>query len=917
MRLGLLLGVSAFGSVAHAQCVPDTSPANNGLVSCTGASVTPVNAPASTGVNVTIAAGASLVPPITVPDLDATPAIRLGAGARVSVDAGALLGNAGMGANSHALLLGPGAEVSIAGTVEGAGGLTGPTQNDGNIGGLSNSLVRLLNGGLIRTTGAGSYRAINGFGGGNRYLIDGEIRATGISGSGILPGVGDELILGATGRIITQAGDSASPVNGPSSANVRVTTAAGSRIELAGIGTGITLGTGADVTIAGHIVSTGAAASSNSSGGVGIRVGAGSTVTLAATGQILTGNTLGQGNQGTGGIGIATAVSGAPSLSTIRVDGLIDAQRAQGISMGLDTLTIGSTGQVTTRLNNRSIFANLFTSTTSFVTTITIEGVVEQLGTGAALFLQASRATGETVETSAIANVTIAPGARLSAAANLAYGQLDGAGSFPDVIDNLVVAGTVTRGNAGTVINLDDGADRITVLPTASIIGTINGGNATGGATQIDVFAVQAGAGQSGTFDFGVAPLVNFEAGEKLGAGQWRLVGNLGNGINGTFSVLEGRLVADAAMPAAGASVADGARLAGSGSLGGLLSVAGGGVLEGVAGQVLSLGAASFSDLSRIEVALGAPSETALFNVAGALTLDGRLFVSDAGGFGEGLYRLFDHGGALTNNGLVIAGLPMGFNPGAWEIDTGTDGQVNLRVAPVIVPAAQYWDGANTMPGLVETGRGGSGQWTMAGTNWTNVQGSINAAFAGQQAVFGGDGSPAVVTLAGAQLATDLLFLAGTDYRLTGDALTLTGGGVETGAAAMARLDLAVETPLLAKRGVGTLAIGAALDAPVRVEAGELRVTQGGTLGGDAEVLAGAVLGFAPEGTMAYDGALSGAGTLRQLGSGTLALGGASAGFAGQTEVLDGRLQVTGELAAMSWRRPGRRLPGVAGSVVM
>ena len=36
-------------------------------------------------------------------------------------------------------------------------------------------------------------------------------------------------------------------------------------------------------------------------------------------------------------------------------------------------------------------------------------------------------------------------------------------------------------------------------------------------------------------------------------------------------------------------------------------------------------------------------------NVGGNLTLDGNLNVTDAGGFGVGVYRLFNYTGSLTN----------------------------------------------------------------------------------------------------------------------------------------------------------------------------------------------------------------------------------------------------------------------------
>ncbi|WP_163317758.1 hypothetical protein, partial [Enterobacter hormaechei] len=67
---------------------------------------------------------------------------------------------------------------------------------------------------------------------------------------------------------------------------------------------------------------------------------------------------------------------------------------------------------------------------------------------------------------------------------------------------------------------------------------------------------------------------------------------------------------------------------------------------------------------------LGAPSTTRLFNVTGNMTLGGTLNVSDAGGFGAGVYRLFDYGGTLTDNGLAIGARPAGVDASDLLVQT-------------------------------------------------------------------------------------------------------------------------------------------------------------------------------------------------------------------------------------------------------
>jgi fibronectin-binding autotransporter adhesin len=64
--------------------------------------------------------------------------------------------------------------------------------------------------------------------------------------------------------------------------------------------------------------------------------------------------------------------------------------------------------------------------------------------------------------------------------------------------------------------------------------------------------------------------------------------------------------------------------------------------------------------------------------VGGDLALAGTLDVSDQGGFGIGVYRLFDYTGTRSGNGLVIGDTPAGVNAGDLWIQTAVDHEVNL-----------------------------------------------------------------------------------------------------------------------------------------------------------------------------------------------------------------------------------------------
>ncbi len=789
----LAIAVPASAASPADGCTPTNTPANGQTVTCTGVNVLGVIAETSTGVTVDVLPDATLIPPTG-------PAIWLGANAELNLGVRSIIGNEAI--DSYAILLGNGATVTLDGTIRGRGGITGPTQVSGSTG-LSGAYITLNAGSQIVTNGSTSNSAIDGRAGGNTYLIDGAIRATGTSGQGIRPGDGDIITIGSTGSITTLSGDTSDTIGGFGKNGVTVLTSVGSLIELHGIGRGIQLGNGADITLAGTIRSFGDAAIANSSGGVGVSVGPNATVRLLSTGSIVTGNTQNLGNKGSGGIGISTFNSGVPSNSKVTVDGVIDTQLAQGIFGGIgDTLTVGATGRITTRGSARALFYNTQTSVGNGTLTIDIGGNVEQLGGASALFISASRAQGETVETPVTANVTIRAGGRLHAAGNVAYAQDDGAGTFPEVIDNLVVAGTVSHGGVGVAIGLNDGADRVTFMPTYALIGDVDGGTDPAQAVEIDTFALDGGQGTSATFNFGSTQIRNFEAGEKLGSGSWTLTGD-SSGLSGIFAVKQGMLTVNGVLTNTGVDVASGAVLGGSGAFTGAGTVANGGILLGTAGSDLGFGSLILNPTSQINVTLGAPSMAALFNVTGGLTLDGLLNVSNGGGFALGSYRLFDYAGTLTNNGLTIQTLPQGFNPGDWEIGTGTTGQVNLIVAAG--PGEQYWDGGNLTPGNIANGRGGTATWNTTSTNWTNQAGSINAPWAGGIAVFApcpddGCTSGYTVTVDAAGVSAKGLRTLNAGVKLAGGKITLADDS---------RID--VTQPVL--NGSGTLSAGNAFHA--------------------------------------------------------------------------------------------------------
>lgn len=837
--LALLLAPSG-APPAHAACT-SFAPASGQSVTCDNTSTQGVLADSSTNVSLTVLPSGSIVPASGY-------SIALGDGAIVTLGAGSTIGSL-LVPSTHAIYIGDGSTVTLEGAVYGVGGITGRIGVTG-LAGFANSTITLKQGATIEVNGAFSnYFALNGRNGGNTYQIDGSILATGTFVQGIGLGAGDTVTIGATGSVETQGSASTPALSGSLRDNITVNVVQGGTITTHGLGGTIELGNSANVTVAGTLYAVGDKAATNSSTGRGIRAGNDSKVWLTSTGKIYTGNALPGVNNGSSGEGIL-----AGQNAKVTVDGLIDTRGSfsNGVRTSIGSeITVGATGRVTTHGNAYGILISANSSPAINGITINIGGTVESLGTQGALFINAANAPGS-IDVPVIANVTIAQGGTLHAAQKEAYSQFDGAGNFPEVIDNLVIAGTVSRGNAGRVINLNDGADTLTLFPTAVIIGSIDGGSDAGGLPETDTFIFTGAGATSGTFNFNVNAVSNFEAARKTGAGDWTLHGNAGSGISGTFKVEAGRLFVDGIMTTPALEVKSGASLGGTGSVG-ATTVADGGILLGKYGQTLSLTSLTLNANSRVNVTLDAPSSAALFMVTGNLTVDGRLAVTNAGNFGEGVYRIFDYGGTLTDNGLSVDPLP-GFLNGA--IQTAVDKQVNLVVSQGTAPAIQFWNGATTSAnGQVN---GGSGTWTAdwGHTNWTDANGTVAQPWGGKFAVF--QGTPGIVTVddtAGAVSTTGMQF-AVDGYRVEGAALTLAGSGGSTlirvgdGTAAGDSYTATIASALtgsggLRKSDLGTLVLNGISDyqGPTTVEAGSLMVF--GSIVSQVNVENGALLGGA------------------------------------------------------------------------
>ncbi|UIJ44831.1 autotransporter-associated beta strand repeat-containing protein [Sphingomonas cannabina] len=436
----------------------------------------------------------------------------------------------------------------------------------------------------------------------------------------------------------------------------------------------------------------------------------------------------------------------------------------------------------------------------------------------------------------------------------------------------------------------------------------------------------------------------------KSGAGTLVLSGT--GAYAGATSVAAGALLVNGNYAGAtgATTVAAGASLGGTGTIGGDVTLADGATLTPGAGGAgtltvggnlsLSAGTTLAYEFGQAGVAGGALND--LVNIGGDLILDGTIDVTvpTGGAFDVGVYRVFNYGGTLTNNGLTLGTLPGGSNV---AVQTSIAGQVNLVNSAGL--ALGFWDGAAgpKNDGVIQ---GGNGIWqaSAGNDNWTNAGGTVNAAYSdGAFAVFGGTGGTVTVdnglgqvTAAGLQFAANGYTITGGSIALTGPQSTIrVGDGSTAGAGFTATINAALsgDTQLI-KTDAGTLVLGGtnsytggtainggtvriAADANLGAAAGGVSL-DGGTLAISASLASGRAVTLAGAGTIStadattftLGGQLTGTGALTKAGAGTLLLTGDSSGYTGATTVAAGTLAVTGKLGSAVAVNGGSRLEG-------
>ncbi|MES2755139.1 MAG: autotransporter-associated beta strand repeat-containing protein, partial [Pseudomonadota bacterium] len=293
----------------------------------------------------------------------------------------------------------------------------------------------------------------------------------------------------------------------------------------------------------------------------------------------------------------------------------------------------------------------------------------------------------------------------------------------------------------------------------------------------------------------------------KVGAGILTLSGQ--NTATGTLAVNGGGI----ALPgrwAGAVTLANGTSLSGAGSVTGVLSAGDAAIAPGNGGVgTLTTGGLVLGAGTVLNYDFGAPGTSDLIQVNGNLTLDGTLNVNDIGGFGEGVYRLLNYTGTLTDNGLVVGTTPVGANA-PFAIQTSVATQINLIYGVPAPTTIQFWDGADfTGNGVVD---GGTGSWTNNQPNWTDANGVSNTAWGGAFAVFQGAAGTVTVndaiSFTGAQFITDGYVIAAGTGALSAR-VAATNLRVDPGVTATINAAIGGTGGLL-KNDAGTLVLGGA-----------------------------------------------------------------------------------------------------------
>ncbi|MFG1453793.1 autotransporter-associated beta strand repeat-containing protein [Xanthobacter sp. V2C-8] len=724
-------------------------------------------------------------------------------------------------------------------------------------GALGTGSLALEGGGALRASGTFTYATgvsltpVAGTGGGTLAVDDGQMLTVSgvVSGTGALTksGAGDVTLAGAntfTGATTVAAGRMFLSGGASLADGARLTVAAGAGLALTDADETVgSLAGGGAIALNGYCLTTGGDGTSSTFSGT-----IGGSGCLAKTGDgtlTLTGVSTYAGGTSVSGGTVQVYDGGALGSGPLSLSGGGTLRASGSFSYGqaISLTPVGGVGGGTFEVDEAE--------------TLTLSGAIAGLGS------LAKTGTGTLV--------------------------LGGANSYGGATD--VTAGTLVATGGGAIgdasaVSVAAGARF--VLQAAETVGSIAGA----GGIELGASLTIGGNNASTTFAGAITGTGGLA---KTGSGTLTLSG--ASTYSGPTAVNAGTLAVDGSL-SGDVYVHDQATLSGGGTIAQTVHVLNGGTLAGTQASGLTMGGLDLSSGATLAVGLGAVSQSAVFNVNGNVTLDGTLDVSASTGFGLGIYRVIRYTGALTDNGLEVGTMPLGY---AGSMQTALAGQVNLVVEDPNSPIL-FWNGPHTSP--TQAVEGGTGTWTAGPqTNWTNASGTLSKAWNSGFAVFqAGPGTVNVdngqgqVTALGMQFVDTGYVVSGGDILLSGAAPApiRVGDGTQAGAGTRATIASVLKGASgVEKSDFGTLVLTGAntYTGGTTISGGTLQLGNGGATGSIlGDVVNNATLAFDLSGESTFSGAISGTGRVVQQGAGTVTLSGANS-FSGGLSIASGTVR--------------------------